>query len=212
MFCFVSNRFADGHNFKNLTKSALTYIENHFPQILKEEEIYELPKDLIIEFFSSEKLRVDSEFQVFQAALRWIMHDINERRQYVFEVLQHVRLPLLSLSELFIENKCNFCPLVILNRQLFTALLEKTIRDCRDVSLHTALKSLHNDLVNKKGWLVPLFVKPRLCAKKDIFIIGGSRRELNTVCVRGPDFNYVCPERYDTSKKWRVRLSFVSIV
>lgn len=82
-----------------------------------------------------------------------------------------------------------------------SALLEKTIKDCRDVSLHTALKSLHNDLVNKKGWLVPLFVKPRLCAKKDIFIVGGSRRELDAVCVRGPDFNYVNPLRYDTSKK-----------
>lgn len=96
-----NSRLADAHNFKNLMKSALTYIQNNFPQILKEDEIYELPKDLIVEFFSSEKLRVDSEFQVFQAALRWITHDINERRQYVFEILQHVRLPLLSLSMIY---------------------------------------------------------------------------------------------------------------
>lgn len=53
---------------------------------------------MIVEFFSSEKIRVDTEFQVFQAALRWITRDINDRRQYVFEVLQHVRLPLLSLG------------------------------------------------------------------------------------------------------------------
>lgn len=79
--------------------------------------------------------------------------------------------------------------------------MDKTIKDCTDVSLRTALKSLHFDLINRKGWLVPLFVKPRLCARKDIFVIGGSRRELNTVSVRGPDFNYVNPERYDTNKK-----------
>lgn len=88
------------------------------------------------------------------------------------------------------------------NTYYFVALLERTIRDCTDVSLRTALKSLHLDLMNKKGWLVPLFVKPRLCARKDIFVIGGSRRELNTVSLRGPDFNYVAPERYDTRKKY----------
>lgn len=189
-------RFAEAHNFKNLITTALIYIENNFPQILKEDEIYELPKDMIVEFFASEKLRVDTEFQVFQAALRWITRDINARRQYVFEVLEHVRLPLLSLSK-----KIKSIFLKVFFNKYFVALLDKTIRDCTDVSLRTALKSLHLDLINKKGWLVPLFVKPRLCARKDIYVIGGSRRELNTVSVRGPDFNYVGPEKYDTRKK-----------
>lgn len=74
--------------------------------------------------------------------------------------------------------------------------------ECSDSSLRVALKSIHSDLANKKGCLVPLSVKPRMCAKKYIFVVGGSKRELNTVWDRGPDFNYVSTERFDTFKRW----------
>lgn len=50
--------------------------------------------------------------KVFQAALQWILHDVTQRRQYVFEILTHVRLPLLS-----------------------TYLLERVINDLTDSSL-----------------------------------------------------------------------------
>lgn len=92
-------RFADAHNFTELMHSARCHIQLYFPQVSKEDELYELPKDYVIKFLGSEELVVDSEYQVFQAAIRWIMHDIVERRRYVFEVLRNVRLPLLSLRE-----------------------------------------------------------------------------------------------------------------
>lgn len=50
--------------------------------------------------------------QVFQAALKWISHDVIQRKRFVFELLRHVRLPLLSVC-----------------------LLEKTITECTDTSL-----------------------------------------------------------------------------
>lgn len=125
-------------------------------------------------------MRVDSEFQVFQAAIRWITTDISNRKRFVFEILQHVRLPLLSLVS-----------------------LEKAMSECSDSSLNVALKSVYNDLINKRGCLVSLGVKPRLCAKKDIFVIGGSKREVKVVWDGGLDFNYVTPERFDTfTREW----------
>lgn len=78
--------------------AAYEYILNHFLQVCNEDEIYELPKEEFIKFLSSEHVRVDSEFQVFQAAIRWITHNILDRRRYVFEILKHVRLPLFSLG------------------------------------------------------------------------------------------------------------------
>lgn len=92
-------RFAEAHNCKMLANASLQYIEAHFVQILNEKEIYELPKEQIIKFLSSEYIRVDSECQVFQAALRWVTTDPLQRRRYVFDILKHVRLPLLSLSK-----------------------------------------------------------------------------------------------------------------
>jgi hypothetical protein len=43
---------------------AIEFIQLHFPQICNEEEFFELPKDLLTKFLSSEHLRVDTEFQV----------------------------------------------------------------------------------------------------------------------------------------------------
>lgn len=94
-------RFAEAHNFTELMHSAICYIQSHFPQVCKEDEIYELPKDHMIKLLRSERLVVDSEYQVFQAAIRWFTHDIMQRRRYVFEVLQNVRLPLLSLRKYY---------------------------------------------------------------------------------------------------------------
>lgn len=51
-------------------------------------------------------------FQVFQAAMKWINHDLTQRKRYVFEILLHVRLPLLSLC-----------------------MLEHAITECNDASL-----------------------------------------------------------------------------
>ena len=43
---------------------AVEFIQLHFPQICSEEEFFELPKELLTKFLSSEHLRVDTEFQV----------------------------------------------------------------------------------------------------------------------------------------------------
>lgn len=111
--------------------------------------------------------------------MRWIVHDVNERRCFVFEILRHVRLPLLSVC-----------------------LLDRAIQDCGDPSLKVALRSIRKDLVSKKGNLVPLVVRPRLCAKKDIFVIGGSKRELISTWTRSSGcFTYNSVERFDTFKK-----------
>lgn len=61
---YFTIRFADVHNFMDLAKSALEFIQNNFPLICKEEEFLELPKKYILELLSSEYLHVDSEVQV----------------------------------------------------------------------------------------------------------------------------------------------------
>lgn len=64
-------RFAEGHNCEDLAKAALDYIQKNFPRICLEEEFYDLPKDQLIYFLSSEHLRVDSEFQVGKFYIRF---------------------------------------------------------------------------------------------------------------------------------------------
>ena len=97
---------------------------------------------------------MDSEYQVFFATMNWINHDIANRRRYIFEVLKHVRLPLVA-----------------------TKLLESYVNNCTDLSLKVAMTSVKKDLISQKGSLVALYVKPRKGAKKNIYVIGGENRD-----------------------------------
>ncbi|XP_055547071.1 actin-binding protein IPP [Wyeomyia smithii] len=147
-------RFAEAHNCRQLAEAAATYVYTNFPKVALEDELLDIPHMMLMKVISSESLRVDSEFQVFKAALRWIKHDVVPRRRYVFEILTHVRLALVPVG-----------------------LIDQAVAECRDVSLKIALRSVRKDLTSKRGQLVPLRVCPRVCAKKSIYIIGGSRRE-----------------------------------
>lgn len=109
----------------------------------------ETPQALLSQLLSSELLRVDSESQVFQAALRWIKHDVTQRRCFVFDILSLVRLALVPVK-----------------------VIDQALRDCRDMSVKIALRSICRDIASKRGQLVPLRVCPRQLAKKNIYIIG----------------------------------------
>ena len=74
------------------------------------------------------------------------------RRRFIFEVLKHVRLPLVA-----------------------TKLLESYVNNCTDLSLKVAMSSVKKDLISQKGSLVALYVKPRKSAKKNIYVIGGNQ-------------------------------------
>jgi len=167
-------RFADGHNIQGLKEVALRHIFDNFCAVIREEEFLEIDKTLLSFIISSENLRVDSEYQVFVAAMTWINHDITNRRRYIFDVLKNIRLPLVASKH-----------------------LESYVENCVDLSLKVALSSVQRDLITQKGSLVALYVKPRQSAKKNIYVIGGSRRELGSAWTRS-ECTYQTVECFDT--------------
>lgn len=94
---------------------------------------------------------------MFQAALRWMLYDVVQRRQYVFDILSNIRLALVPIQ-----------------------LINQAADECRDMSLKVALRSVLKDLTAKRGQLVPLRVCPRISAKKNIYIFGGVKRETSS--------------------------------
>ncbi|XP_014217087.1 actin-binding protein IPP-like [Copidosoma floridanum] len=169
-------RFAEAHNRVDLLETALRFIEVNFTRISQEEEFLDLPKEHLVQFISSENIHIDTEFQVFQAAYNWITHDIPARRCYVFEIFGHIRLRLCSMAR-----------------------LDRVIYECNDGSLIVALTSIQKDLISNKGCLVPLRAQPRLGAKKNILVIGGSKREHSADgWVRPAESTYDTINKYDT--------------
>jgi len=91
------------------------------------------------------------------AALRWILYDLSQRKPFVFEILSKVRFPLIP-----------------------SKLLQGCTERLPDTSLQIALRSLQKDLLHKRGSLVNLTAQPRESAKKHVYVIGGSRKELGS--------------------------------
>lgn len=88
------------------------------------------------------------------------------------------------------------------------ARLDRVIYECNDGSLIVALTSIQKDLISNKGCLVPLRAQPRLCAKKNILVIGGSKREHSTDgWARPAESTYETINKYDTFNKY---VDFVS--
>lgn len=67
------HRFAEDHNCTELAKIGTSFIENHFPVIVGEEEFCDIPKNPLIKFLDSELIKVDSEYQVRFVALIWLV-------------------------------------------------------------------------------------------------------------------------------------------
>ncbi|CAH0394185.1 unnamed protein product [Bemisia tabaci] len=173
-------RFAETHNWVDLMNTSQNFINENFPEVCVEDEFHELPKNLLLKFLSSESLKVDSEYQVFSAALSWINHNLSLRREFVFDILSLVRLSLIP-----------------------SHLIQQTIDKCKDMSLVVALNAIKRDLVSGKGNLVSLTAQPRLSAKKDIYVIGGVKREVFSSWNRCTECPYHSVAKYDTfTKTW----------
>ena len=65
---------------------------------------------------------------------------------------------------------------------------------------------MRKDLISQKGSLVALYVKPRKSAKKNIYVIGGSKRELGSAWTRS-ECTYQTVECFDTFKQVQSRAS-----
>lgn len=95
--------FADLYSCPSLERFAFKYICEHFLEVIHSDEFLELSKDGLIDLLKCNSLQVYSEDQIFNAVELWISHCYEERRMHACEVLQHVRLPLISLE--FLEMR-----------------------------------------------------------------------------------------------------------
>lgn len=105
--------------------------------------------------------------------MRWVYYKVDERRSFISEILYNIRLPLLAKS-----------------------VIEQAILECTDESIKLNLRSVWKDLFFKKDSLSPpLVAQPRLCARRNIFVIGGS------IPCRSPYCILESVEKFDTFKK-----------
>ena len=81
---------------RELLRIADKFTQHNFQEVMESEEFLLLPVGQLVDIICSDELNVRNEEQVFNAVMAWLKYNVTERRQHLAQVLQHVRMPLLS--------------------------------------------------------------------------------------------------------------------
>uniref|UniRef100_A0A182NTY3 BTB domain-containing protein n=1 Tax=Anopheles dirus TaxID=7168 RepID=A0A182NTY3_9DIPT len=94
--CLGIRDFADIHGCIDLLNYAETYIEQHFSEVVQFDEFLNLTSDQVAHLIKSDRLSVPTEEKVYECVITWIQYDVPGRQHHLAELMEHVRLPLLS--------------------------------------------------------------------------------------------------------------------
>ena len=93
------------YNCKNLRTKAWSNVLDGFCTVWKTPEFEALPHDEVINIFREDSLVTLDEEHVCEAAFRWLNFDLNKRKQYVYQIFKHIRLPHVS-PEYLVNSLC----------------------------------------------------------------------------------------------------------
>eukprot|EP00794_Sanderia_malayensis_P000300 gene300-927_t len=87
---------ASKHNCVHLKEMCEKMICDNFAMVSKTEGFKKCSLDILIFFMENEDLKVLKEEEVYESMFNWIKYDVYEREKHLPNLLQHVRLPLIS--------------------------------------------------------------------------------------------------------------------
>lgn len=90
--CFSILSVADEHSFQALKSSCTRFISENFVQASGTPSFLSLQKTLLEEVISNDDLVVTNEKDVFNAVVRWIRHDLDNRAFHFKDLFSYIRL------------------------------------------------------------------------------------------------------------------------
>ena len=88
--------FAEVYRCTELTQHCTLLIHREFTAVVRSDEFVELSLEGLLDLVSSDYISVPREELVYEAVMRWIHHDLQDRRDKVADILSHVRFPFVS--------------------------------------------------------------------------------------------------------------------
>lgn len=76
--------------------TATNFIRENFIMVASTEEFLGMQVNRLKELVASDDTKVDREEQIFEAIMKWMKHDADERKQYFKDLVTFVRFPLIS--------------------------------------------------------------------------------------------------------------------
>ncbi|KAL1231378.1 Kelch-like protein 3 [Trichinella pseudospiralis] len=99
--CITIQEFAEQHSCIALSMFARVYCEEHFDEVIKNEEYLSLSLENMLQIVSSDRLKTRCESAVCEAVMKWTKHDLERRLVHLPKLFQCIRLPLLPVQYLF---------------------------------------------------------------------------------------------------------------
>jgi len=87
---------ADRYALDALLATTRTFAHDHFTDVVASEHFLDLDKNRLVELLECDAIAVDSEEDVFNALIRWIEHDEDERKQHYSSLIKCVRMSKIS--------------------------------------------------------------------------------------------------------------------
>ncbi|KAK4297612.1 hypothetical protein Pmani_029988 [Petrolisthes manimaculis] len=122
--------FAQQHGCMDLYRKANAFIEQHFSEVSLEEEFLQLSTCQLLNLIQRDELNVPDEKDVYNAVLKWVMHDEDSRQPKMEHILQAVRCQ--YLSPRFLTEQMKNCQLL----KKAPACREYLAKIFQDLTLH----------------------------------------------------------------------------
>ncbi|XP_046846951.1 kelch-like protein 18 [Xenia sp. Carnegie-2017] len=167
--CLGILNFADAFSCISLSQAADEFTVKNFKHVVDSDEFLSLPYEQISRLLIREDLNIRSEEQIFEAVMKWVKKDEEDRKVFLPNLLKNVRLALLS-PQYLCDKVCN-------DELIRNSLICRDLID--EVKNYFLLPERRNDFTG-------VFAKPRKCSEASgaIYAVGGltqSGEPLSTV-------------------------------
>ncbi|XP_041363937.1 kelch-like protein 24 [Gigantopelta aegis] len=98
--CLAMWKLAHVYNCEYLITRLHPFVASHFPKIWLTDDFLQLEKQEVLELIDSNDLKTPNEEMVCDAVFKWITKDFQNRSQFVDELFEHLRLPLVRAEYL----------------------------------------------------------------------------------------------------------------
>ncbi|CAF1629512.1 unnamed protein product, partial [Adineta ricciae] len=108
--CLSIRAFAEKNACQELLNLADRYTQQHFLNVKESEEFLFLPVNQLIDILSNDELNIASEEDVFLCVMKWVSYNVEQRKEYLSKIFEHIRFPLMSAR--FLVNRVSSDPLI----------------------------------------------------------------------------------------------------
>ncbi|KAM8723494.1 kelch-like protein 11 [Acanthopagrus schlegelii] len=91
--CVAVHSLAHMYTLDQLALRAADMIRRNFHKVIQDDEFYTLPFHLVRDWLSDAEITVDSEEVLFEAVVKWVQKNSEERSRYFEELFRLLRLP-----------------------------------------------------------------------------------------------------------------------